>query len=114
MKNIRIQQDIAQLMILSVLAHNNKMSSYSIGEEINQKGKGGFVIKPVTIYCALTRLENKGMISVCEETTEKRTRVYYILENKGKEYFQSLKRDYLSMLRGTLDVLDVKNIYQAE
>jgi PadR family transcriptional regulator len=92
--NYSYRKGAIELLILSVLAGGDYYG-YEISQIILKRGDGKIEIPEGSMYPTLYRLEDRGLISSTKELVGKRmTRVYYHLENKGREYFYSSKADY--------------------
>ena len=67
------------------------------------------------MYPALYRLVDKGYISDrTEKVGKRRTRVYYHLEPEGEVYLDSLRKEYLSISRGVLYLLEINSLEEME
>ena len=90
---------VTDLLILSILDKQDSYM-YEIVKSITDYSGGLLSISQNTIYTAAYKLENDGKISEYSILVgKKRTRVYYRLEPKGKEYLNELSESY----RGTTE-----------
>ena len=91
---------ITDLVILSLLSkHDSYM--YEIVKHVSEFSEGLIAISQNTIYTAAYKLENEGKISEYSKLVgKKRTRVYYHLENSGKEYLEELNKNYQNTING--------------
>ena len=97
---------ITDLLILSIL-DNHDSYMYEIVKTIADYSGGLLNISQNTIYTAAYKLENEGKITEYSKLVgRKRTRVYYHLEPKGKEYLDELLETYKSTTEGVFKVLD--------
>lgn len=96
------------MFVLNALDSNGGASyGYDVINYIQEKTKGHYKIKTFsTIYNTLKRLEENGYVSSGDGDgkTNGATRVYYTLTEKGKEYLQENKVEYMYM-RTLLDNL---------
>ena len=96
---------ISDLLVLSIL---DKQDSYvyEITKIIAKKSDGLLNISHNTVYTVTYKLEEEQMISEYPKLVgKKRTRVYYHLEPKGKEYLEELSTEYSKMSEGVLKIL---------
>lgn len=100
---------ITDLLILSIL-DNHDSYMYEIIKTIADYSDGLLVISQNTIYTAAYKLENDGKISEYSKLVgKKRTRVYYHLEPKGKEYLNELLESYKNTTEGIKNIFSVLN-----
>ena len=96
---------ITDLLVLSIL---NRQDSYvyEISKTIANNSDGMLTISHNTVYTATYKLQEANMISEYTKLVgKKRTRVYYHLESKGKEYLDKLSEEYSKMTKGVQNVL---------
>ena len=99
-----------EIILLSLLK-NNAMYGYEISQQLSDRSGGLYRILESSLYPSLYRLVEKGMISDhSEKVGKRRVRVYYHLEERGKEYLEDLRREYISHTAGVLKILQVDNI----
>lgn len=91
------------LLILSVLKHND-MYGYELSKVISDKTNGYVVSKHGTMYPVIYKLIENGYITSNTIIVRNKARVYYHLEDKGREYLQQLVEDYDNL------VLQINNI----
>ena len=103
-KNIFITGN-TDLLILSVLQKEDAYA-YDIAKQINLLSDGFLNLSNNTVYTAIYKLGNNGYISeYTRQAGKKRTRVYYHLEEKGKQYLNELYETYRNTMKGTNLVL---------
>lgn len=91
---------ILELLILKLLSFED-MYGYQIMQEIQTKSKGKLIIKEGSLYGPLYRMEQRGYLSTRKEFVgKKRFRVYYHLEDLGKEYIEFTKSLLDEMIEG--------------
>ena len=99
---------ILELLILKLLSFED-MYGYQIMQEIQIKSKGKLQIKEGSLYGPLYRMEQRGYLSTRKELVgKKRFRVYYHLEDLGKEYIQFTKSLLDEMIEGVNYVFEEK------
>ncbi|MCM1500129.1 MAG: PadR family transcriptional regulator [Clostridium sp.] len=75
-------------------------------EKINANGGDAFIVKEGSMYPTLYRLEDKGYISSQKKQIGKRQiRIYYHIENAGREYFNALKKAYYEINHAVCNIL---------
>jgi PadR family transcriptional regulator PadR len=82
----QLKKGITETALLYLI---NEMQTYgySIIKEIEKRTTGYLKLKGGTIYPALRRLELKGLVkSWRQRTTERRSRRYYRITNKGRQF----------------------------
>ncbi len=95
-----------ELVILAVLERADKYG-YDLMQEISEKSGGAFCVTEGSLYPTLYRLEDKGYISSRKLKTGKRqTKVYYHLEETGREYLEELKKSYYAINAGVQSILE--------
>lgn len=111
--------DIISMIILKLLSEKEAYA-YEIMQEMDQTFNGLLTIQRGTIYPALYRMEEEGLITGHKRLTGKRMeRVYYHIESKGYEELEKLSKKCLELTetlqaflredrRYTADMRDVK------
>ncbi len=85
------------LLILTFLQEGD-MYGYQIAQTMLERSDGEFSIPEGSLYPALYKLIDNGYISDHREQVGRRlTRVYYHLEEPGREHLQQLMSDYFSV-----------------
>lgn len=101
-----LKRGMTELLILHLLKQED-MYGYQMTQEFEKRSEGLFILKEGTMYPSLYRLIEKGMISDHKELIGKRrTRVYYHIENTGREYFDKIYAEYLSITEGIQKILN--------
>ncbi len=94
-----------EIMLLTILEKED-MYGYQMCKELEQQSKGLFILQEGSLYPSLYRMTERGYISEHKKTVGKRrTRIYYHLENSGKEYLDEIKKEYFSLNRGIMFAL---------
>lgn len=75
-------------IILKLLSENGKMYGYQITQKVKEISEGAILVKEGSLYPALFKLKEEGLVDTEEENIGKRVRRYYILTNAGKEETQ--------------------------
>ncbi len=99
-----------EIMLLTVLEQED-MYGYQMCKELEQRSKGLFVLQEGSLYPPLYRMTERGYISERKELVGKRrTRVYYHLENSGREYLDEIKKEYFTLNRGVMFTLGLGDL----
>ena len=90
---------IVELILLAMLKNEDKYG-YQISQEVSDLNNGYLCLKEGSMYPVLYKLMEKGYIkSRTEKIGEKRTRVYYHLEDSGREYLKETKSNYINNVK---------------
>ena len=71
-------------IILKLLSHNGKMYGYEITQKVKILSEDKIQIKEGSLYPALHKLKDDGLVRTDEEMIGNRVRKYYSLTEKGK------------------------------
>lgn len=109
-----IKRGTVELLILTLLKDED-MYGYQLSQELTKRSNGLYSLQESSMYPTLYRLLEKGLISDRQEKVGKRRiRVYYHLEDAGREHLESIKKEYFSICRGVLYILGVADISEME
>jgi DNA-binding PadR family transcriptional regulator len=82
-------------LVLSVLSQLGKPEyGYSLAQKLEDKNTP---IEAGTLYPLLRRLEKQNLLKSEWDTSESRPRKFYVLSDKGKEVYQTLKKEWRSL-----------------
>jgi DNA-binding PadR family transcriptional regulator len=102
----QLKKGITEIALL-YLINEVQTYGYNIIKELEKRTTGYFKLKGGTLYPALQRLEIKGLVkSRRQRTTERQSRKYYQITEKGKQFLVSMLADWqnfstvVSMLMG--------------
>ena len=96
---------ITDLLILAILDNGDRYM-YEIFRCISELSHGKLDISQNTIYTVAYKLGDDGKISEYSKLVGKRrTKVYYHLEPKGKEYLDELLESFAAITDGVFDLL---------
>ena len=85
-------------MLLLKLLSEEDMYGYQLSQELKKRSNGTYTILEGSMYPILYRLEDKNYIHAYDQKDGVRqTRVYYHLEESGREYFKELNNLYHSL-----------------
>lgn len=98
---------ITELLILSILnCHDSYV--YEIVKSIENFSEGLLTISQNTIYTATYKLENEGKITeYSKQVGKKRTRIYYKIEQSGREFLKEISQNYKSTTDGIQKIMNV-------
>jgi PadR family transcriptional regulator, regulatory protein PadR len=72
-------------MVLKLLSEQERMYGYEISQRVKEISDGKIVLKDGSLYPALQKMTNDGLLSFKEEAVGGRTRKYYYITNRGKK-----------------------------
>lgn len=83
-----------EMMLLKLLSEED-MYGYQMSQELKKRSLGIYTLLEGSMYPILYRLSDQEYISFYEKkVTQRQSRIYYHLENKGSEYLKQLISDY--------------------
>jgi PadR family transcriptional regulator PadR len=86
------------IIILSIL-YSIDSYGYEISKKIYEMSNFSYMIKEATLYSALNRLENLGLItSYAGDETNGSPRTYYKITNDGVEYYLNKRKEWIMMV----------------
>jgi len=93
------------MLILSIL-NRNDCYGYGIVKLIKEISNNSLDIKEGTLYPIIYNLLKKKYITSYNSTYNNRIRVYYRIEDTGKEYLQKCRDQYRKTNQGIIDILN--------
>lgn len=93
------------LIILSIL-NINECYGYEVVKLAKEISNGAIILKEGSLYPIFYRLLKMNYISSHNETIQNRTRVYYKIEEPGKEYLYQAREQQKQIIMGTLAILN--------
>jgi PadR family transcriptional regulator len=91
-------------LILESLAHGPS-HGYRIAQRIKTRSQGVLDFKEGTLYPALHKLENEGMIESFEDVENGRTRRYYRITRTGKAALAKDRAEWRELSRAVTAIL---------
>jgi DNA-binding PadR family transcriptional regulator len=92
-------------IILKLLSEQEKMYGYEISMKVKELSKGKILLKDGSLYPALQKMTNDGLLSFKEEIVGGRVRKYYYITAQGrtetKAYVAEL-RDFIATLNSVV------------
>lgn len=96
----------AEILALHLLSKED-MYGYQITHLMDEKSGGRFTMLEGTLYLILYKLVDAGYLTTYEKLVGKRrTRRYYHLEDKGREYLEKILFEYDEVNLGISLILD--------
>lgn len=87
---------------------------YSIIKELEERTTGYLKLKGGTIYPALRRLEIKGLVkSWRQQTTERRSRRYYRITDKGRQFLAKRLVEWQDFSRAVSTLMGISDTAKA-
>lgn len=96
----------AELLVLHLL-HEQDLYGYQITHTFAKKTDGVYTMLEGSLYPILYRLTSEGYISdYTKQVGVRRTRRYYHLEDKGREYYKEILQEYEAIALAIDQILD--------
>lgn len=96
---------LVEILVLKMLLEED-MYGYQIKQEISNRSNNAIIIKEGSLYGPLYRMEKRGMISSTKKVVgEKRFRMYYHIEELGKEYIEYAQEKFYEIFNGAKNIL---------
>ena len=100
-----LRRGSVKVLILGLL-QEKPMYGYQLAKELRQRSKGYFEFKEGTLYPALHRMENEGLVRGEWQVVEQGpSRKYYHLTQEGREQLTSSRRDWTTFAEQLLALL---------
>jgi PadR family transcriptional regulator, regulatory protein PadR len=88
-------------ILLKLLSETERMYGYEISQRVKELSLGKIIIKDGSLYPALQKMTNDGLLSFKEEQVGGRTRKYYYITKQGQKektaYVDELK-DFIATM----------------
>lgn len=105
-----VKRGTIELLILTLL-DSGDMYGYELVQKIKEQSNGLYIMQESSLYPSLYRLLNKGFISDRQiKVGKRRVRVYYHIEEAGKRYLTEIRKEYLTLCRGILYLLNINSL----
>jgi PadR family transcriptional regulator PadR len=100
-----LKKGTVEMLILRILLDED-CYGYDIAQRIKERSDGAITVLEGSMYPVLHRLSESGCIKQYEKLIGKRrTRIYYHMDNRGKEYLQGLIEAYVESRDGINKIL---------
>lgn len=90
-----------EVIVLKLLAEHGKMYGYELSQKVKEQTSGKIHLKDGSLYPALHKMTNDGILTYEEVNIGKRVRKYYKLTSKGQEQKETLMdemRDFIKTI----------------
>jgi transcriptional regulator len=91
-------------LILEALAHEPS-HGYRIAQQIKERSKGVLDFKEGTLYPALHKLQNEGLVESYEEVEKGRPRRYYRITKSGRATLTKDRAEWRELSRAVTTIL---------
>jgi len=96
-----------EMLLLQILSTEGDCYGYQLSQLINERSNGVLVIPEGSMYPTLYKLIDNKYITDYKTTVGRRmTRVYYHLEDTGKERLKELKEAYREVTEAINEIID--------
>ena len=101
----KLKRGFLEMLILQLLSEED-MYGYQLKTEIVERSNALIALTEGVLYPPLYRMIQKGYISERKETVcKRRVRVYYHLEEPGKEHLSLLSDEYKKSVMGVSKIM---------
>jgi PadR family transcriptional regulator PadR len=91
-------------LILEALEHETR-HGYAIAQSIKERSRGVLDFKEGTLYPALHKLENEGLVESCEEVENGRSRRSYRIKRSGRAALARDRAEWRELSRAVTTIL---------
>ncbi len=103
-----LKKGTVELLILKLLQERD-MYGYEITQALQEKSDGYFILQEGSLYPTLYRMLDRGLISDRQELVGRRhTRVYYHLEDAGREKYALIRDEYIALNKGIMNIINAE------
>lgn len=103
-----LKKGTVELLILKLLQERD-MYGYEITQALQEKSDGYFILQEGSLYPTLYRMLDRGLISDRQELVgRRRTRVYYHLEDAGREKYALIRDEYIALNKGIMNIINAE------
>ncbi len=100
-----LKRGVTELVVLAML-HQQDMYGYEIAQEMRIRSNDRFSLLETSMYPTLYRLQEHGYITSYEKLVGvRRRRTYYHMEPSGKQYFEKILMEYVTVQKGVQQIL---------
>lgn len=97
-----------QMIVLKLLKDNGRMYGYEITQKVKELSLNHIQLTEGSLYPALHRLEEEGLVRTETVMMGKRVRKYYSLTSEGRGVATDLVKEFISFIRTMGNVLQVQ------
>ncbi len=92
-------------MLLMATVHSEPLHGYALIEQLKRKSRGTFELAAGTVYPALYRLEEAGLLASRSSVHGGRNRRVYSITKRGAEALRTQVREWRVFVRGCQTIL---------
>lgn len=101
-----VRSGIVELLVLHLLCERD-MYGYEIRKMLAERTNNAYIMKEASLYGPLYRMSSRGLITSHKEMAgEKRFRMYYHIEDFGREYLEYGKEQINFVFSGVFNLLN--------
>jgi len=97
---------VVEPLLLFIIGELLPIHGYEIARELERRSEGYFDLTASTLYSALRRLENRGLVSSSWQLVARQKRRYYELTEKGRQILAEELAQWQQFLGATDRVID--------
>jgi PadR family transcriptional regulator PadR len=97
---------VVEPLLLFIIGELLPIHGYEIARELERRSEGYFDLTASTLYSALRRLENRGLVSSSWQLVARQKRRYYALTEKGRQILAEELAQWQQFLGATDRVID--------
>ena len=107
MHSAELLKGTLQTIILKVLKNNGRMYGYEITQKVRELSGQSILLSEGSLYPALHRLEEEGLVRTETTVVGNRVRKYYALTADGRNVAREKVNEFLAFIRTMGQVLQV-------
>lgn len=106
------RRGVMSLVVLALL-NQGDMYGYQLVQQISQQSSGSLTTQEGSLYPVLYKLQSQGLVSDRRVRVGQRmVRVYYHLEEPGRERLKELIAEYKSVTNGVFQIIKEEDPYE--
>jgi PadR family transcriptional regulator PadR len=102
----QLLRGVVEPLLLFIIGELLPIHGYEIARELERRSEGYFDLTASTLYSALRRLENRGLVSSSWQLVARQKRRYYALTEKGRQILAEELAQWQKFLGATDRVID--------
>ena len=102
----QLLRGVVEPLLLFIIGELLPIHGYEIARELERRSEGYFDLTASTLYSALRRLENRGLVSSSWQLVARQKRRYYELTEKGRQILAEELAQWQKFLGATDRVID--------
>jgi DNA-binding PadR family transcriptional regulator len=89
-----------ELLVFRIMEDQGDIYAFELSGLISEYSDGLIRIQHPTLYPTLYRLKERGYISIEKRVVANRERTYYVLQDSGREHYEKIRNDFLTISKG--------------